>query len=261
MEKNAKCSGKYSVEDKNLLLLLALKEKDVVESRTKNAGSLRRKEPIWEKIATEYNALTKGEPKDAKSLRLKYFMMKREIEKDTANKESEPSKAKKSKEDSLDELMIMDEDLSPTTSSSNMDFPKEVKANVPLFKREDVDQPTNEMTMDSNMDCTPINKLPPQKIPIYEAGVISSELDEIVLKVMTGEKILCTDSLEEDTKIDVPSPPSREKYSALDIYKRQSEKKLQVLQLKKTLLKQFMRHKREEHSLKIKHLEAEHQLR
>ncbi|XP_060855052.1 uncharacterized protein LOC132932701 [Metopolophium dirhodum] len=67
----------FTFEEKELLLKYAIENKSVLENKVSNSVSWKDKNQCWLKISEAYNSTTSGCPRDATSLRLKYEGLKR----------------------------------------------------------------------------------------------------------------------------------------------------------------------------------------
>lgn len=88
-EKRARTAN-YSLEEKNLLLQLVQKHKNVVENKKTDAVSNIAKENTWKKIAFEFNSVAPSNvSRDWASLKKAYSNIKKDVRKEVANEKFE----------------------------------------------------------------------------------------------------------------------------------------------------------------------------
>lgn len=82
-------SANFNVEERDILVSLALKYKDILENKQSDASTWKTKEKAWKCIEGEFNARSGGPPRSNKTLRIKYEGLKRTVRKKSAAIRSE----------------------------------------------------------------------------------------------------------------------------------------------------------------------------
>lgn len=83
-------SSNYSLEEKNLLMMLVNKYKIIIENKKTDAVTNSEKEKAWGKIAEEFNSVSPGNAyRDQNSLKKMFLNMKTAIRKEVADEKIE----------------------------------------------------------------------------------------------------------------------------------------------------------------------------
>ncbi|KAJ8950543.1 hypothetical protein NQ314_007852 [Rhamnusium bicolor] len=78
-------TANYSLEEKNVLLQLVQKYKNIIENKKTDASSNAEKESIWRKIYAEFNSVAPNNiERDVTSLKKAYLNMKKTVRKEIA---------------------------------------------------------------------------------------------------------------------------------------------------------------------------------